>query len=195
MLKICATKKSGAFTPVQLNFNFMVCFTATLEKFGQQGEKTGWTYIAVPANIASSLKPGNKKSFRVKGALDAHKISRVALVPMGEGNFIMAVNATMRKEICKNIGATISVQLVVDTEEIAPPAELIECLQDEPEAWAQYQIIAPSHKLYFTRWIESAKTETTKWKRIAQTVTALSAGKNYSEMLRALKAQNKEQLQ
>jgi hypothetical protein len=25
----------------------MILFTATLEKFGQQGEKTGWTYIVV----------------------------------------------------------------------------------------------------------------------------------------------------
>ncbi|HZH95025.1 MAG TPA: YdeI/OmpD-associated family protein [Flavisolibacter sp.] len=170
----------------------MIRFTATLEKFGQQGEKTGWTYIVVPAALAEQLKPGNRKSFRVQGKLDACRIERVALIPMGEGDFIMAVNAIMRKEIRKNVGATIKIELAIDNTEIKPPAALIECLKDEPAAWAQYQSIAPSHQLYFTRWIESAKTEGTKAKRIAQTVTALAAGKDYGAMLRSLKERRDE---
>jgi len=170
----------------------MIVFTATIEKFGQQGEKTGWTYIVIPAALAQQLKPGNLRSFRVKGKLDAHRIERVALMPMGEGDFIMAVNAAMRKEIRKNVGALINVELTADNTEIKPPAALIECLKDEPAAWAQYQAIAPSHKLYFTRWIESAKTEGTKAKRIAQAVTALAAGKNYGAMLRSLTGRRDE---
>ena len=31
------------------------------------GEKTGWSYIEIPAAIAQQLKPNYKKSFRVKG--------------------------------------------------------------------------------------------------------------------------------
>lgn len=167
----------------------MISFTATIEKFGKQGEKTGWTYILVPALIADSIKKGCRKSFRVKGRLDNHEISSVALIPFGEGDFVLALNAAMRKEIRKNIGASLQVKLTEDTQEILPPAELIECLQDEPAAWNQYQSIAPSHKLYFTRWINSAKTENTRARRIAQTVTALAAGKDYGTMLRTLKAE------
>ena len=44
----------------------MIKFTATIKQFAEQGEKTGWTYIDVPENIALQLKPNNKKSFRVK---------------------------------------------------------------------------------------------------------------------------------
>jgi hypothetical protein len=47
----------------------MVQFTAIIKRFGQQGEKTGWTYIEVPAAMAEQLVPGNRKSFRVKGKL------------------------------------------------------------------------------------------------------------------------------
>ena len=172
----------------------MVKFSATIKKFAQQGEKTGWTYIIIPAKTAQLLKPANKKSFRVKGKLDEHKISKVALIPMGEGDFIMALNATMRKGIRKNIGATINVELQLDTQEIKPPAALIECLKDEPAAFGQYQSLAKSHQLYFTRWIESAKGEETKARRIAQTVTALAAGKDYGAMLRALKQERADQL-
>ena len=172
----------------------MICFTATIEKFGQQGEKTGWTYIVIPAQIAQRLKAGNKRSFRVKGKLDEHVIASVALIPMGEGDFILALNAKMRKEIRKNIGAVLEVQLDIDTTEILPPPALIECLKDEPAAWQQYQSIASSHKLYFTRWINSAKTEATRATRIAHTVTALAAGKDYGTMLRSLKADKRDRL-
>jgi hypothetical protein len=47
------------------------------------------------------LRPGNKKSFRVKGKIDAHPIRGIALLPMGGGRFIMALNAEMRKEMEK----------------------------------------------------------------------------------------------
>ena len=48
----------------------MVSYSTTILKFDEQGEKTGWTYIVIPSAIAQKLKPGNKKSFRVKGKLD-----------------------------------------------------------------------------------------------------------------------------
>jgi len=50
----------------------MISFHAVLQKFGDKGEKTGWTYIEVPAKMAGFLKENNKKSFRVKGKIDLH---------------------------------------------------------------------------------------------------------------------------
>ncbi len=84
----------------------MIKFSTTILKFDKQGEKTGWTYIIIPAKIVQQLKPKNKKSFRVKGKLDDFEINKVALMPMGEGDFIMAINAAMRKGIGKRKGAT-----------------------------------------------------------------------------------------
>ena len=75
----------------------MVSFTTTIHKFAQQGEKTGWTYIEIPVDIAEKLQPGNRKGFRVKGKLDNHKISNIALIPMGGGKFILTLNAALRK--------------------------------------------------------------------------------------------------
>ena len=83
----------------------MVLFSTTIHKFDKQGEKTGWTYLEIPADIAQQLVPGNKKSFRVKGKLDNHSIKGVALLPMGGGTFIMPLNSAMRKGIGKRQGA------------------------------------------------------------------------------------------
>lgn len=153
-------------------------------KFDKQGEKTGWTYITVPAKIAQQLKPNNKKSFRVKGTLDDFKIEKVALIPMGEGDFIMAINAGMRKGIKKQKGATLKVQLTVDTSPILPPSELIECMADEPEALKYFNALPQGHRNYFTKWIDSAKTDATKAKRIALVIKTMIRKMDFGAMLR-----------
>jgi hypothetical protein len=166
-----------------------VHFTATIKKFDQQGEKTGWTYIELPVDLAQELNGASKKGFRVKGKLDGYAIEKTALIPIGGGVLILPLNAAMRKGIGKGKGATVSVQLAVDTQEIKPPAELMECLQDEPEALAMFNSLAKSHQNYFTRWITEAKTESTKAKRIAITISAMLKGQDYGAALRSLKSE------
>ncbi len=165
----------------------MVKFTATILKFDDQGEKTGWTYIPVPEKIALDLKPGNRKSFRVKGRLDDHIIKEVALIPMGGGNFIMALNAAMRKAIGKRKGATVNVQLTEDKKAPELNKDLMECLADEPAALAHFNSLASSHRLYFSRWIDSAKTNPTKIMRIALAVSCLAKKMDYGQMIRSQK--------
>lgn len=170
----------------------MVEFTATLLKFDKQGEKTGWTYIEIPAAIAGKLKPANKKSFRVKGKLDNYKISQVSLLPMGGGNFIMAVNAQMRKGIGKRKGAMVKVQLTLDDKPIELSSDFMACLSDEPAALRFFKQLPRGHQNYFSKWIESAKTEPTKTKRISMAVIALSRHMGFGEMLREEKRKKDE---
>lgn len=162
-----------------------VQFTATIHKFEKQGEKTGWTYIEIPADMAQKIKPGNKKSFRVKGKLDNYKISGIALLPMGGGAFIMALNAVMRKGIHKRHGAMLKVQLQEDVNPFEFNKDFMECLTDEPMAKSFFETLSGSHQRYFSKWIDSAKTEPTKTKRIAMAINALSKKWGYPEMLRA----------
>lgn len=167
----------------------MVKFKAVIEKFESKGEKTGWTYIEVPEEFALKLKPGNKQSFRVKGKLDNLTISQVALIPMGEGNFIMPLNADMRKKLGKRKGAELEVQLVTDEAAFQFSEDMMACLEDEPKAIEAFKKLSGSDQKYFSKWIESAKTEPTKAKRIAQTVNAMLQGYRYGEMIRALKSE------
>lgn len=167
----------------------MIRFNATIKKFDQQGEKTGWTYIEITAAIAGQLKPGTKTSFRVKGKLDDHAIAGVALLPMGGGAFIMALNATMRKGIRKQVGENLQAQLEHDNNERELPAGFMECLQHEPLALEQYNRLSKSHKGYFTIWLTSVKGEVARAKRMAQAVTALAKGQDFAQMVRSLKQQ------
>lgn len=140
----------------------MVSFKTIIHKFSKKGEKTGWTYIEIAPDIAQELKPGMKKSFRVKGLLDDYIITRVALLPMGDGSFIMPLNATIRKGIRKKEGAMLSVKLQVDETVLTLDQDLLICLEDEPIAINEFNKLPPSHKNYFSNWVNSAKTEPTK---------------------------------
>ncbi|MFT3705805.1 MAG: YdeI/OmpD-associated family protein [Agriterribacter sp.] len=164
----------------------MITYTTTILKFGEKGEKTGWSYIEIPVDIAEKLNPGDKKSFRVKGKIDDYAIKGVSLIPMGGGKYILAMNAAIRKGIHKSKGAMVKVQLALDK-----PYELLEelmdCLADEPKALEFFTSLPKSHQNYFSKWIESAKTETTKAKRIAMAVDAASKKWGYGEMIRAQK--------
>lgn len=162
----------------------MISFNNTIQKFNRQGEKTGWTYIVVPEKIARELNPGVKKSYRVKGKLDEHAIEKTALIPMGGGDFILPINAAIRKATGKRFGASIKIQLELDASPILPPAELLECMQDEPEALKYFNSLPQGHRNYFTKWIESAKTESTKTKRIALVIKTMVRKMDFGAMLR-----------
>ena len=100
----------------QGNFYYcMVQFTAIIQQFAEKGEKTGWSYITIPPDIAEQLKPGFKKSFRVKGKLDS-------IIPLPNRPcflwvmdvFILPLNASLRKAIHKNKGAMLKLILEED---------------------------------------------------------------------------------
>lgn len=167
----------------------MVELTATLLQFEEKGEKTGWTYLSIPANIAAEIKPNNKLSFRVKGFLDGIAINGTALLPMGEGEFILPVKAALRKVLGKRKGAMVKMQLEIDNDfKIEMPDDLAECFADEPEALHNFNRLPKSHQHYYFKWINEAKTEPTRVKRIAATLNASSKGLSYGEMMREMKA-------
>lgn len=159
-------------------------FTARILKFDEQGEKTGWTYIEIPAGLAQELKPGNKKSFRVKGRLDAHPIAQVSLLPMGEGDFIMAFNAAMRKGTGKRAGTTLEVELQEDRSEIEMPADFAECLEADEAAKHFFESQPKSHQHYWIKWIGGVKGTAAREGRLLRAVAALSRGQDFSQMMR-----------
>jgi hypothetical protein len=169
-------------------FSAMVDFTTIMLQFAEQGEKTGWTYIEIPADLAQQLKPNNKKSFRVRGVLDALPVRGMALMPMGEGNFIMALKADVRKRLHKNAGATLHVKLEEDVDfKIEVPDDLQECFDFEPEAFEFFNSLPKSHREYFIKWIDEAKTNETRAKRIVNTINAMLRKWHFNVMLREMR--------
>lgn len=165
----------------------MIIFSTRILRFDKKGEKTGWSYIEISKRQAEQLKPGCRVSFRIKGQLDQHTINKTALLPMGEGNFILPLNGAMRKAIGKKEGDILKVKMELDGSPLTLSSEFIMCLKDDPRAYDFFKTLPKSHQAYFSKWIESAKTIATKTKRITMAVIALGSGQGYGEMMRANK--------
>lgn len=169
----------------------MIQFEAQVEKFDAKGEKSGWTYIAIPAEIARQIKAGVKTSFRLRGTIQGVEVSGLATVPMGAGDYILALNKSLRQKIDVKIGMKLLLALEEDVDfKIELPTDLELCLLENPLWLAQFMAQPKSHQNYFINWINSAKTETTRVKRLALTVSAMEHKQNYGEMIRAEKLKN-----
>ncbi|MGZ3814426.1 MAG: YdeI/OmpD-associated family protein, partial [Mucilaginibacter sp.] len=124
----------------------------------------------------------------VRGMLDAFPVRGMALMPMGYGNFIMALKAEVRKGIHKQAGAMLQVKLEEDVDfKVEMPDDLQECFDFEPEAFEFFNSLAKSHREYFIKWIEGAKTNETRAKRIVNTVNAMLRKWSYNVMIREMR--------
>jgi uncharacterized protein YdeI (YjbR/CyaY-like superfamily) len=101
---------------------------------------------------------------------------------MGDDSFILPLNGKIRKELKKTAGQKVKVAIVIDNSEIIISPLLLESLEDDPEAKAKFEKLPPSHQKYYSRWIEDAKTEATKVKRIVKAIKGLSKGLDFGAM-------------
>lgn len=163
----------------------MVTFNAEIERFADMGEKTGWSYVFLPQVLAHQIKAGYKKSFRVKGKIDQVPIAGMATVPMGEGDFILALKASLRKQLKKEVGAIVMLALEEDKDfKIEIPEDLELCLSDEPELLQNFLKMPKSHQNWYINWLNAAKTEPTRIKRIVKIVSAMDRGLDFGQMMR-----------
>lgn len=166
----------------------MIKLECEINKFDQQGEKTGWTYITIPAVAAQKLHPESKKYFRIKGTMDGVPFAQLALLPMGDGEYILPLNAAMRKAIKKHEGQLLTLAIEADHSEFLYSPEMMACLEEDSHALAQFKTLAGSHQKYFSKWVDSAKGYDTKAERINRVLFAMQNKLNYAEMIRYFKS-------
>ncbi|TDG36614.1 DUF1905 domain-containing protein [Pedobacter changchengzhani] len=166
----------------------MISFKAEIEKFGQAGEKTGWSYVFIPSALANQLKKDCKKSFRVKGKIDALEVAGLATTPMGNGDFILALKTELRKKLRKEAGGSLLLFLEEDINfKIEMPDDLEICLREESHLMQNFIGQPKSYQNYYINWINQAKTETTRTKRIVMTVIAMDKKQDFGTMMRESK--------
>lgn len=167
----------------------MIKFNTVMQRFDKQGEKTGWTYIEISKAQAQKINPGVKVGYRVKGKLDHFSFEKTALLPMGNGRFIMPLKANIRKAIGKRQGDKLTVEMELDQRQIQPSSDFMKCLKADPEAMKFFKTLPGSHQRYFSKWIDDAKTMQTKTKRIVMAMTAFAKKQRFNEMMRENKKQ------
>ncbi|MBC6112140.1 YdeI/OmpD-associated family protein [Pedobacter fastidiosus] len=167
----------------------MIQFKAEIERFENMGEKTGWSYVFIPAILANQIKSDCKVSFRVKGKIDQVEVLGMAVMPMGEGDFILALKGGLRKKLRKEAGASVELFLEEDKDfKIEMPEDLEMCLSEEQHLMSNFLKQPKSHQNYYINWINQAKTEATRTKRLVMTVTAMDKQQDFGAMIRENKS-------
>lgn len=147
-----------------------------LEKFPGKG---GWTYAQIPEILQDKNAPFGW--VRVKGFIDDIEIKNYHMMPMGNGCLFLPVKAQIRKKINKNAGDYIQVTLFADSTPTEIPEELKICLIEEPNGMERFQGYSNGEQKAFIDWILAAKSDDTKYDRIAKTLDKIANGQKLSE--------------
>ena len=144
-------------------------FTAPIESAGGGG-----AYVTVPFDVEEAF--GSKRP-PVKATFDGVPY-RGRLVRMGGPRHLLPVLKAIREQIGKGPGDAVTVTVEPDTapREVAVPADLAAALAEAPEARAFFDGLAYTHRKEYVRWIEEAKREETRARRVGQAVAMLRAG-------------------
>lgn len=145
-------------------------FNATIENAGGGG-----AFVRIPFDVEQAF---GKKRVKVKATFDGEPY-RGLLVRMGEPWHMLIILKEIREKIGKGFGDSVQVTVQEDIEPrvLEIPAELIQALEDEPQALAFFNDLAFSHRREYVNWINEAKREVTRQERVKKTVELLKTGK------------------
>jgi antitoxin component of MazEF toxin-antitoxin module len=120
------------------------------------------------------------KRFPVVATVNGHTW-RTTVARMG-GQFLVGLNRAVRQEAGVEAGDTVDVELELDTapREVEVPQALADALAADDEAREAFDRLAYTHRKEYARWIEEAKRDETRRRRLAQALEMLRQGKTRS---------------
>ncbi len=138
------------------------------------GGKTA-TGITVPDDVVAALDAGKRPPVVV--TVGGHSY-QTTVASMG-GRFLVPLSAENRPAAGVAAGDEVEVEITHDTvlRQVTVPDDLAGALAGDPSAAAFFDGLAHTHRKEWVRWVEDAKKDATRISRVAQTVTALHAGK------------------
>jgi hypothetical protein len=98
------------------------------------------------------------------------------------GEFLLGLNRDVREGASVEAGYSVEVELELDTapREVEVPKALSRALAEDAEARANFERLSYTHRKEYARWIDEAKRDETRQRRLAQAVEMLRQGKTRS---------------
>jgi Bacteriocin-protection, YdeI or OmpD-Associated/Domain of unknown function (DUF1905) len=102
---------------------------------------------------------------------------RTSVARMG-GEFLLGLNRAVRAEAGVRAGDAVEVEIELDTapREVVVPDTLADALARDVAARAAFDALSYTHRKEYARWIDEAKREQTRERRVSQTLARLRAG-------------------
>jgi len=146
-------------------------FKAVIQNAGGSG-----AFVEVPFDVERTF--GSKRP-KVKAMIEGVPY-RELLTRMGGPNHVLIILKGIREQIGKTFGDEIKVSVELDVEErvVTVPAELKRALKENPKAKAVFEKLSFTHQKEYVTWINEAKKEETRVRRITKTMEMLVKGSN-----------------
>src|SRR3954454_3556473 len=98
------------------------------------------------------------------------------------GEFLLGLSRAVREQADVEAGDSADVELELDTapREVGVPEDLASGLADDSRAAAAFEGLSFTHRKEYVRWIEQAKRDETRRRRVAETLQMLREGKTRS---------------
>ena len=154
-----------------------VTFDAVIQQHG--GMNAG--YVVFPYNVQELF--GVKGQVKVKALIDGKVTYRGSLTKMNMPEHWLGITQTIRRELGKELGDTIHVELEQDLapREVVLTDEVVALFAKHPEAEAFYNKLSYTDRKEYMVWITSAKREETRQNRLTLMIEKLEAGKKVTE--------------
>ncbi|HSL31130.1 MAG TPA: YdeI/OmpD-associated family protein [Anaerolineales bacterium] len=145
-------------------------FSATIQNAGGGG-----AFVEVPFDVEAVF--GSKRP-RVKAVIEGVPY-RGILTRMGTDFHMLIILKEIREKIGKTFGEEVSITVEADTEPrvVEVPAGLRKAFRAEKEAKAFFDRLSYTHQREYVMWINEAKREETRQRRIVKAIEMLKEGK------------------
>ena len=145
-------------------------FTATLQRRGPAAA------VVLDDEQVAAVGEGAKR-FPVVATVERYTWHTT--VTRMRGEFLLGLNATVREGAGVEAGDTVAVEMELDTapREVDIPDALAAALDGDPAARAAFDALSYTHRKEYARWVEEAKREETRQRRVSQTLQMLKEGK------------------
>lgn len=106
---------------------------------------------------------------------------RTTVTPM-RGEFLLGLSRAVREAAGVEAGDVAEVELELDRapREVEVPEALAEALAEDPTAAAAFEGLAYTHRKEYARWVQEAKRDETRERRVSRTLQMLRDGKTLS---------------
>jgi hypothetical protein len=152
-------------------------FSATLFRPVATAKAVAWTFLTLPKEASAKLPSRGMTS--VEGTFNGYAF-RATLEPDGQGGHWLKVDRKLREAVGAEPGGVVLLEIAPVAVEPEPraPTDLRKALAAaHPKAQAVWSDITPVARRDWIQWIESAKREETRLKRIKSACDMLAKGK------------------
>jgi hypothetical protein len=134
-----------------------------------------WTFVTAPFCVEEVY--GKRGRVAVKGKIDGQPFQG-SLMPHGDGRHFIVVKKEIREAIGKEAGATVRVELELDTEArvVKLPEAFARALDRRKKVKAAFHRLSYTHRKEYADWIAGAKKAETQERRIQQAIDRIASG-------------------